>query len=771
MTEARLADRVAVWTPRPEVGDGFPFCSALLSGYLAADPAERAALRNAVRRNRALWNTTGPDALTSYLAHLDANGTAVESLRAALTACSLTGGYGDWRDTVAWLTRLWHRAVRRGIDPAPHFDQIGDTADDGNVHGASGRSTRGLFRNALANAASGRDDGIGPVPPPPPPTPPCPACGKPLRTARARQCFECGADWHVGQEDTTRPRATDDADATRDRTNTRLEPEPVSTGDNRPTDEPAAVPEFTPGDRYRFGDELARGGMGVVYRATDTSFDREVAIKVVGPGQANTDAARRFVEEARITGQLQHPGIPPVHDLGTLPDGRPFLAMKLIKGHTFAVHIRSIRTEAGRDGPEDLERLTRIFEQVCLAVAFAHSRRVIHRDLKPQNVMVGAFGEVQVMDWGLAKEFTPSPSPAPPGALPAPPDEELGGDPDERTVAGRVMGTPSYMPPEQARGEVDRMDERADVFALGGILLTLLTGRPPYTGKTSLEVWNKAAAGDLSEALSRLERVTGAGRLPVLAKKCLSLDPAGRPAHAGEVAAAAHSAREWAERVKRGEELTLATSEAEHASRRAERQSRGAVVIGVIGFALGLAIAAAMWAYVAARDASTPEWAAARAEGRKAAAKEQFEEVTDAVAHGLEANRFARGWDGQYRQRMIGRVTRLVDDLDPGDKVRAHLVLTAIHDAAQEKESADRDWYDARGVQAQVTPDHPEWELSVTAVTWAGGRKPFGDLERRVLTRAAQVLKRHPPRDLSEDLIKRTAGAKEQVEQYGIKVR
>ena len=531
------------------------------------------------------------------------------------------------------------------------------------------------------------------------------------------------------------------------------------------------MPTFTLGNRYRFGDELARGGMGVVYRATDITFDREVAIKVVGPGLADTNAARRFVAEARITGQLQHPGIPPVHDLGTLPDGRPFLAMKLIKGHTLAVHVRSIRTDIDRDGPEDLERLTRIFEQVCQAVAYAHSRRVIHRDLKPQNVMVGAFGEVQVMDWGLAKEFTPTTSPFLPAAPSSPPSEEMGNDPDERTMAGQVMGTPSYMPPEQARGEIDRMDERADVFALGGILLTLLTGQPPYTGKTGLEVWNKAAAGDLSEALSRLERVTGAGRLPVLAKKCLSLDPAARPAHAGEVAAAAHTAREWAERVKRGEELTLATGEAEHASRRAERQSRGAVAVGVIGFALGLVIAAASWAYVMAREASVPDWAAARAEGRKSAAKEQFEEVVDAVAHGLEANRFARGWDGQYRQRMIGRVTRLIDDLDPADKVRAYLVLTAVQDAAQERESADRHWYDARGVQAGVTSDHPEWELAVVAVTWAGGRKPFGDLERRVFARAAQVFKRKPPPALSEDLTKRVETARRAVEEFGVKVK
>ena len=522
---------------------------------------------------------------------------------------------------------------------------------------------------------------------------------------------------------------------------------------------------FAHGDRYRLEGELARGGMGVVYRATDTAFGREVAIKVVAPDQADTEAARRFVAEARITGRLQHPAIPPVHDLGSLPNGRPYLAMKLIKGRTLAAEIRAIR-EAGPLQPEELDRLTRMFEQVCLAVAFAHSRRVIHRDLKPANVMVGAFGEVQVMDWGLAKDLaaTAAPLDAPNETL----DGQVGDDPDGRTMAGRVMGTPAYMPPEQARGEIDLIDERADVFALGGILLCILTGRPPYVGANGNEAWNKAASADLREAFARLDKVLGAGRFPALAKRCLDPDPAVRPAHAGEVAAAVHSAREWAERTKRGQELTLATNEADQASRRAAAQSHRAILVGIGGVVLGVASAAASWAYV---QTMRPVLDSPQAvDARRAAAKDQLDEVTDAVAHGLDANRFARGWDGPYRERMIGRVTRLLDNLDSAEQVRANLVLAMIHDAAQERDLAEHHWYAARDLQAGITPEHADLELALAAIVWAESRKPFGDLERRILTRAAQPL-RNGPHGGAENLAKRVAAAKATLDQRGIKPR
>jgi serine/threonine protein kinase len=224
---------------------------------------------------------------------------------------------------------------------------------------------------------------------------------------------------------------------------------------------------------YHVVREIARGGMGRVLAAHDLSLDRDVALKILLPG-ANCD---RFVRESKITPRLPHPGIPPVHALGTLADGSPFLAMKLIAGQTLADEMKHA----------DRPRLLQAFVQVCQAVGFAHSRGIIHRDLKPANVMVGAFGEVQVMDWGLAKDLTsqeareePRPSessPTPvvgagPGATTG--HHAAGESTDDQTQAGMVMGTPAYMAPEQARGEAT--DVRADVFALGGILCAILTG-------------------------------------------------------------------------------------------------------------------------------------------------------------------------------------------------------------------------------------------------------------------------------------------------------
>ena len=283
--------------------------------------------------------------------------------------------------------------------------------------------------------------------------------------------------------------------------------------DHRPTqtlDDPAVVPgnRFSPSispsppaNRYVLGEEIARGGMGVVYRATDAAFGREVAVKVLlakyGPDSV---AARRFADEARITGQLQHPAIPPVHDLGTLPDGRPFLAMKLIQGQTL--------DELLRDRPDlstDRGRFVAAFEQVCQAVAYAHAHKVIHRDLKPANVMVGGYGEVQVMDWGLAKERGEGAA-----AHPDRSDEtlsvelRLGRDGGDITQAGSLLGTPAFMPPEQALGAIDLITERADVFGLGAILCVILTGQPPFVAANAEATRLLAAQGKLGDAFARL---------------------------------------------------------------------------------------------------------------------------------------------------------------------------------------------------------------------------------------------------------------------------
>src|SRR5262245_50018010 len=243
-------------------------------------------------------------------------------------------------------------------------------------------------------------------------------------------------------------------------------------------DAPQAPPD-TP--RYRFEAFLARGGMGEVWRGRDTMLAREVALKVMRkPMFAEGEFGARFEEEARHVGRLEHPSIVPVYDVGELPDGRPFFVMKLIHGQTLAELLAARATPA-----DELPRWVEVFEQVCAAVAFAHARGVIHRDLKPSNVMLGEFGEVLVMDWGIAKALAAKPQPAPLPPAPVLPAPSVGGattgQEGSETLPGQAKGTPAFMAPEQAKGEAGRVGKASDVFGLGGILCVALTGQPPYT--------------------------------------------------------------------------------------------------------------------------------------------------------------------------------------------------------------------------------------------------------------------------------------------------
>src|SRR6516162_7259296 len=233
--------------------------------------------------------------------------------------------------------------------------------------------------------------------------------------------------------------------------------------------------------RYQVLGEIARGGMGVVLKGRDHDLGRDVAIKVLHPGHAGDRAlVRRFVEEAQIGGQLQHPAILPVYELGLDAGLRPYFTMRLVKGRSLAALL-----EERTDPTHDLGRFLAVFEQSCQAVAYAHARGVIHRDLKPSNIMVGAFGEVQVVDWGLSKVLEQGAE----GGVVA--DEGAPGDEPQVTTirttgggggsqSGAIIGTPSYMSPEQARGAIEELDEQADVFALGAILCEVMTGQPPY---------------------------------------------------------------------------------------------------------------------------------------------------------------------------------------------------------------------------------------------------------------------------------------------------
>ncbi|MGE0432307.1 MAG: serine/threonine-protein kinase, partial [Planctomycetota bacterium] len=230
---------------------------------------------------------------------------------------------------------------------------------------------------------------------------------------------------------------------------------------------------------FRVGDELGRGGMGTVRSAEDVDLGRELAIKFLQ--RADAESVERFLEEAQITAQLEHPNIVPVHQLGRDADGRPWLAMKRIDGQSLADHLTAEKQRPARLLPEDLDRCLQVFGKVCDAVAFAHSRGVIHRDIKPANVMVGAFGEVLLVDWGLARPLDVSDDA---GKRPVRTARRNDASGALLTVDGDVFGTPAYMPPEQAEGRTDEVDERADIFALGGLLYHMLTLEPPYSGRT-----------------------------------------------------------------------------------------------------------------------------------------------------------------------------------------------------------------------------------------------------------------------------------------------
>jgi serine/threonine protein kinase len=292
-------------------------------------------------------------------------------------------------------------------------------------------------------------------------------------------------------------------------------------------------PPVVPG--YEVLEELGRGGMGVVYRVFDPDLQRRLAIKVLHEQfRGRPDLERRFLAEAQLMAQLQHPGIAPVHDLGRLADGRPFFAMKLVQGRTLAALLDERRTAVPT---ADLPQLLGIFDQVCQTLAYAHSRGVIHRDLKPSNVMVGAFGEVQVMDWGVAKILRRQGDGASIGASPEP--DPLAAVRTQvaglSAQAGRVLGTAMYMSPEQARGEVEALDERCDVFGLGGIMCVILTGQPPYPG-SSLAA--DAREAELAQAHVRLDGCGADAELLALAKACLAGPWVERPRDAGTVAAA-----------------------------------------------------------------------------------------------------------------------------------------------------------------------------------------------------------------------------------------
>mgnify|MGYP000342025591 FL=1 len=233
-------------------------------------------------------------------------------------------------------------------------------------------------------------------------------------------------------------------------------------------------PSLDPGERFELGKQLGAGASGQVFRAQDRLLGRTVAMKIVDATiDEDQQLLARFLSEAQATGQLEHPNIVPIYEFGVLDDGRPFYTMREMRGQSLdgLLDRLSVRDQEALE-EYSLIRLLDIFRQVVRAVEYAHSRSVVHRDLKPANVMLGDFGEVQVMDWGLARVLDD--------------DDDLDSD-----SGGPTMGTPSYMPPEQARGDIQQVDELSDIYSLGAILYEILSLSPPYEGDGALDiVWD-----------------------------------------------------------------------------------------------------------------------------------------------------------------------------------------------------------------------------------------------------------------------------------------
>jgi serine/threonine protein kinase len=465
--------------------------------------------------------------------------------------------------------------------------------------------------------------------------------------------------------------------------------------------------------------EIARGGMGRVLAARELALEREAAIKILLPG---ADAGR-FLTESRITARLPHPGIPPVYALGRLLDGSPFLAMKLVRGETLANELNR-RT----DLLADLPRQVLIFEQICQAVGFAHARGIIHRDLKPANVMLGPFGEVLVMDWGLAKALMDE-GPGmdegggrdEAGSLPAsslPPPSSL-------TLAGAVLGTPSFMAPEQARGQP--VDARADVFALGAILFNILTGQTVYAGTTPLQRLENAAVGNFADKDRRLAECGADAELIAVAQCCLRLEASDRPADAQQVAGQVAAYRQGVERRLRRAEAERGIAEA----RALEQRKRRRVILtaaGAIAALVVLGLSAVI--YFGWRDLEQTRQVANETEGRLAAEREKTK--TEQLRL-LDNFKFA-----QKLARESGNSREVIDIVDRVKKcgldVPAEMELEAISAHLDLGEMSE---FDCRLASFQQVPG----ELQARVRLLQGQREIGRDDDRaRVLLNAAIAL-------------------------------
>jgi len=487
---------------------------------------------------------------------------------------------------------------------------------------------------------------------------------------------------------------------------------------------------------FRTECELARGGMGAVLVAEDQAIRRTVAVKVMRPEIAESGEHRlRFLEEAQVTGQLEHPNIVPIHDLGKDAEGNFYFSMKLVKGRSLAEILaeqksgRASRKDAKAPGEDDqadsslasghwpLTELLGVFLKVCDGMAFAHSKGVIHRDLKPANIMVGDYGEVLVMDWGLAKvvgekgrgtgdegqegeeNLSHQSSDTGPESGTRSPEPEISdavrsvrSDSDlAPTLDGSVAGTPAYMPPEQAEGDIAGLDGRSDIYSLGAILYEILTLKRPVEGKTTAEVVRQVTQGKVVPPERRAPDRDVARELSAIAMKCLARDPGARYQSVTEL-------RGDITLYQEGRSVSAAPDTLLQGLWKLLRRNRG--VSATAGIAAALLLALASYSFVrilSERDAALEQKARAQRNETLAlsAKKEAERSEKEALAAKGEVIRNATVTAKKFSKQALRM-------LDEGRMKEAKL---RAEDAISVCRSAPFGWY-AKAMIAQAEGDH-----------------------------------------------------------------
>jgi tetratricopeptide (TPR) repeat protein len=452
-------------------------------------------------------------------------------------------------------------------------------------------------------------------------------------------------------------------------------------------DEPIEnMDDDAPGVRYVIGAEIARGGMGVIDAAFDRRLGRSIAIKRLERGDASL--ARRFAREIRVTAALQHPGIVPIYDSGTLPDGQPFYAMRHVPGASLESSIAACRSERERLG------LLASVLAAAEAVGYAHERGIIHRDLKPSNILVGPFGETVVIDWGLARVGT--------ALRDEPPQSAPSLDP-VLTSAGSVLGTPRYMSPEQARGEP--ATRQSDVYSIGAILYHALSGEPPVTGDDVDAILARLARGEIRRLASVAPRLPG--DLVAIVERATAGRADARYASAGDLAADLR-------RFQTGQMVAAYAYSRGDLVRRFVRRHRGLVALAVL-FAMVVGAGATLGLHRIVSERKQAEAQRARAEQERAGA----EDLVKFLLHDL-----------RKKLTAVGRLDALTG---VADRVDAYYLTTARGAAERPETMRER---------AAL------WDLRAAVAHSAGD----GDAAGRYVERGLEFVDRTPPTVRTEEV-------------------